>query len=208
MVTAQLVQKLIPGKSYLYGGNATDVTEILSSFETVDCLVFDGAESDAKSARQIVAAAGLGAFGSKRLLLVKNADGMSDIVQNTLLKLLEEPPSSVVVVLQTQQPQRLLPTVLSRLHLLEGSFRSSATDQSHFKKSSSEMFNRLSELPREQVVDLLASEMNHQQQQLLLTPIQQVADRIELLDRAIKKLNANANSKLTIDWLLLHWSDN
>ncbi|MEK7202510.1 MAG: hypothetical protein AAB669_03220 [Patescibacteria group bacterium] len=208
MITTDLETRLIPGKSYLCGGDASGVTEILSSFEAIDTLVFDGAVGDAKSARQFVTSSGLGAFGAKRLLLISNADDMSDIVQNTLLKLLEEPPPSVVIVLQAEQPQRLLPTVLSRLHSLEGLARTSKVESSHFNKSSSVMFNELTELPREQLVDLLASEMNHQQQQLLLTPIQQVTDRVLLLDRATKKLNANANLKLTIDWLLLHWSDN
>lgn len=208
MITTDLETRLIPGKSYLYGGDASGVTEILSSFEAIDTLVFDGAVGDAKSARQFVNSSGLGAFGAKRLLLISNADDMSDIVQNTLLKLLEEPPPSVVIVLQAEQPQRLLPTVLSRLHSLEGLARTSKIESSHFQQSSGEMFIKLTELPREQLVDLLADEINFERQQLLITPTRQVTNRIELLDRAIKKLNANANLKLTIDWLLLHWEVN
>ncbi|MDP3993133.1 MAG: hypothetical protein Q8Q05_02910 [bacterium] len=203
-----LETRLIPGKSYLYGGDASGITEILASFEAIDTLVFDGAVGDAKSARAFVNSSGLGAFGVKRLLLINNADDMSDIVQNTLLKLLEEPPPSVVIILQAEQPQRLLPTVLSRLHSLEGLAQTSKIESSHFQHSSSEMFNKLTELPREQLVDLLADEMNFERQQLLITPTRQVTNRIELLDRATKKLNANANLKLTIDWLLLHWEVN
>ena len=221
MTTSKLSEKLEPGKSYLYSG---DESELLPSFDATDVLLFDGSESDAKSVRQFVAQAQLGAYGEKRLLLVKNAHLMSDIVQNTLLKLLEEPPSSVVIVLQTGQAQQLLPTVLSRLHPLGNSSATPATVQSCLGGSSSGLFEdqtmkgfvledpkgsfvKLTELPRDELVKLLAQEMNFQQQQLFVTPDEQVSSRVSLLDKAIKKLDANANLKLTVDWLLLRWSD-
>jgi len=68
-------------------------------------------------------------------------------------------------------------------------------------------FVKLTELPRDELVKLLAQEMNFQQQQLFVTPDEQVSSRVSLLDKAIKKLDANANLKLTVDWLLLRWSD-
>ncbi|MCR4277512.1 MAG: hypothetical protein NUV80_07150 [Candidatus Berkelbacteria bacterium] len=203
MVKSKLADKLRPGKSYLYSGNEL---ELLPLFNSSDILIFDGGDSDAKSVRQFVTQAQLGAFGEKRLLLVRNAHLMSVIVQNTLLKILEEPPSSVVIVLQTHQAQQLLPTVLSRLHPLGISSRELVISQSHFGKSSSVLFAELTELPRDQLVELLTKEMNYQQQELFISPDSQSSTRVFLLDKAIKKLNANANLKLTIDWLLLRWS--
>ena len=111
MATVELERQLVPGKSYLYAGNETEAEEIIRSFGASDVLVFNANESDAKSARQLVASAGLGAFGEKRLLLVKNAHMMSEIVQNTLLKLLEEPPFSAVIVLQTGQARNFLESI-------------------------------------------------------------------------------------------------
>lgn len=204
MTSSNLEDKLEPGKSYLFSG---DENEILPYFSTADCLIFDGLESEAKSARQLVAQAQLGALGTKRVILVKNAHTMSDIVQNTLLKILEEPPSSLVIVLQTKQAQQLLPTVLSRLHPLSGSSKVDTALQSNFKTISSDLFSKLVELPRDELVNLMASEMNYLQQQLFITPDSQTSNRILTLDRAIKKLNANANLKLTLDWLLLRWDD-
>lgn len=199
MVNSKL--KLEPGKSYLFSG---DELELLSSFDNADVLLFEGGESDAKSVRQFVAQAQLGAFGEKRLLLVKDAHLMSVIVQNTLLKILEEPPSSIVFVLQTGQAQQLLPTVLSRLHPLGSYSKVPEVSQSRFKGASPEFFT---ELPRDELVGLLTLEMNYQQQQLFITPDTQTSNRVLFLDNAIKKLNANANLKLTIDYLLLRWSD-
>ena len=195
---------LLPGRSYLYSGSSE---ELFSSFEPVDILVFDALESDAKSARQLVVQAQLGAFGSRRLLLVANAHQMSEIVQNTLLKLLEEPPSTLTIVLQTDQASRLLPTVLSRLHLLGQKERARLAEQSRFERPLLELWSELAELTRDQLINLLSLEMSYQQRQLLSNPCRQSANRVALLDRATKKINANANLKLTVDWLLLHWGE-
>ena len=122
--------------------------------------------------------------------------------------LLLEKSLTAILEQKTEQEQQLLPTVRSRLHFLGRLSSVSNIKPSRFQKSSLEMFAELTELSREALVDLLASEMSHQQQQLLITPSLQVADRVELLDWAVKKLNNNANLKLTIDWLLLRWGNN
>jgi DNA polymerase III delta prime subunit len=204
MIISDLSSKLEPGKSYLFSG---DESEILPHFDTADCLVFDGLGSEVKPTRQLVAQAQLGALGTKRVILVKNAHSMSELVQNTLLKILEEPPASLVIVLQTQQAQQLLPTVQSRLHPLGGFSKLQSTLQSSFEKTSSDLFSRLVELPRDELVALMAKEMSYLQHRLFVTPDSQTSKRILNLDQAIKKLNANANLKLTLDWLLLRWSD-
>ncbi|MDR2071578.1 MAG: DNA polymerase III [Treponema sp.] len=53
--------------------------------------------------------------GKRKLLLIENADRMQDASRNALLKILEEPPGDVVIVLTTAHGDALLPTILSRL---------------------------------------------------------------------------------------------
>jgi DNA polymerase-3 subunit gamma/tau len=53
--------------------------------------------------------------GRGKLLLIENADRMQEEARNSLLKLLEEPPARVNVVLTSPRPGSLLPTMLSRL---------------------------------------------------------------------------------------------
>lgn len=53
-------------------------------------------------------------FGDKRVVLIKNADNMQTIVQNKLLKTLEEPPADTTIILSAQRKDALLPTVQSR----------------------------------------------------------------------------------------------
>jgi len=50
----------------------------------------------------------------RKVYLIDPADRMTTEAQNALLRLLEEPPRQVILVLITAQPAALLPTVLSR----------------------------------------------------------------------------------------------
>lgn len=54
--------------------------------------------------------------GRWKVLVVGQADRLTPEAQNSLLKLLEEPPGTAVIFLTTSRPDRLLPTVRSRCH--------------------------------------------------------------------------------------------
>lgn len=54
-----------------------------------------------------------------RIILIKQAERMRSDAQNTLLKTLEEPPAGTVMILTSDKPTSLLPTILSRLHTFE-----------------------------------------------------------------------------------------
>ncbi|MDR3304181.1 MAG: DNA polymerase III [Treponema sp.] len=53
--------------------------------------------------------------GTRKFLVLENADRMQDGARNALLKLLEEPPASITIVLTTAREGTLLPTILSRV---------------------------------------------------------------------------------------------
>ena len=54
------------------------------------------------------------ADGGRRVALIDSIDDMNTSAANALLKLLEEPPSGVTLLLISHQPARLLPTIRSR----------------------------------------------------------------------------------------------
>lgn len=62
-----------------------------------------------------------------KILIINEADKLKEDSQNTLLKTLEEPPSNTLIILITAFPQKLLPTVFSRLLPLR--FSRIATDK-------------------------------------------------------------------------------
>ncbi len=56
--------------------------------------------------------------GRRRVFIVDDAKDMTDAAANSLLKVLEEPPAFCHIVLLTDSPDRLLPTIRSRCRLL------------------------------------------------------------------------------------------
>ncbi|GAA0536121.1 DNA polymerase-3 subunit delta' [Rhizomicrobium palustre] len=56
--------------------------------------------------------------GGWRVVIIDTADDMNDNAANALLKLLEEPPSRAMLLLLTNTPGRLLPTIRSRCQRL------------------------------------------------------------------------------------------
>ncbi len=54
----------------------------------------------------------------RRAICICDADTMTREAQNSLLKLLEEPPEHTVVILTASQPRRLLPTIRSRVQTM------------------------------------------------------------------------------------------
>ncbi len=54
----------------------------------------------------------------QRLVIISPAELLTLEAQNALLKTLEEPPPATFLILTTSQPNRLIPTVRSRCHLI------------------------------------------------------------------------------------------
>lgn len=57
--------------------------------------------------------------GGRRIVLVHPAEALNPASANALLKILEEPPTGVIFLLVSHQPQRLLPTILSRCQKID-----------------------------------------------------------------------------------------
>jgi DNA polymerase-3 subunit delta' len=57
--------------------------------------------------------------GGWRVAIVDTADDMNDNAANALLKMLEEPPARAMLLLLSNRPGRLLPTIRSRCQRLE-----------------------------------------------------------------------------------------
>lgn len=53
-------------------------------------------------------------FGTRHICIIDDAHNMQEAAQNCLLKTLEEPPLGSVIILVTDNPSVLLPTILSR----------------------------------------------------------------------------------------------
>jgi len=67
--------------------------------------------------RQMIAEIGMPPFEAPyKVFIIHDADKMLPASSNTLLKTLEEPPDDTYIFLLSAQPERLLPTIVSRCH--------------------------------------------------------------------------------------------
>ncbi|HUP85194.1 MAG TPA: DNA polymerase III subunit gamma/tau [Acidimicrobiales bacterium] len=84
-----------------------------SSFAVIE---LDAASNNGVDAmRDLVSRASLGTTGLRKVYIIDEVHMLSAAASNTLLKTLEEPPSHVVFVLATTDPQKVLPTIISRV---------------------------------------------------------------------------------------------
>ncbi|WP_157463612.1 DNA polymerase III subunit gamma/tau, partial [Deinococcus pimensis] len=81
-----------------------------------DVLEIDAASNNSvDDVRDLREKVGLAAMrGGKKIYILDEAHMMSRAAFNALLKTLEEPPSHVIFVLATTEPEKILPTILSR----------------------------------------------------------------------------------------------
>jgi len=195
---------MLAGRSYLFLG-ATLPEHYSRRVDPIDRLVIDATSLDIKAAREIVAQATQQPFGTKRLLVLERADVLSEQIQNTLLKLLEEPPLFLVVVLVSTRPASFLPTVRSRLHLLG---REKLTDdaETNSPPTIAELRAFLdSAKDRLGLTQQLESIRRNLGRVLLAQPSANLVAAVDLLDRSVRRLGQNANQKLVVDALLLNW---
>jgi hypothetical protein len=81
----------------------------------------------------------------KKVYILRNADSMNPAAQNALLKLLEEPPPRVTIILEAETPSALLATVRSRSVMLSAG--QALPDLSGVKEVADEFIQALSEGP-------------------------------------------------------------
>jgi DNA polymerase-3 subunit gamma/tau len=87
---------------------------------SLDVHELDAASNNGVEAmRDLVARAALGTPGRWKVYIVDEVHMLSAAASNALLKTLEEPPSHVIFVLATTDPQKVLPTIRSRTQHFE-----------------------------------------------------------------------------------------
>jgi DNA polymerase-3 subunit gamma/tau len=87
---------------------------------SLDVHELDAASNNGVEAmRELVSRAALGSPGRQKVYIVDEVHMLSTAASNALLKTLEEPPAHVVFVLATTDPQKVLPTIVSRTQHFE-----------------------------------------------------------------------------------------
>jgi DNA polymerase-3 subunit gamma/tau len=120
--TARILAKALNCEAAVDGepcGVCTSCLEIALG-NSLDVHELDAASNNGVDAmRDLVAHAALGTPGRWKIYIVDEVHMLSTAAANALLKTLEEPPSHVVFVLATTDPQKVPPTIRSRTQHLE-----------------------------------------------------------------------------------------
>lgn len=149
--------------------------------------------------------------------VIVKAERLTIEAQNALLKLLEEPPLQVKLLLETEVPFTLLPTILSRCHIinLSPSVDISNNHQEEYFRREFDEVRALSpgqrmayidkqNITKDDVSQWISERINALQALLKSHPGVVITHNIRVCIAAQRRLAANVNHKLVLDMLLLN----
>lgn len=142
-----------------------------------------------------------------KIVIIKDAHNLATEAQNALLKILEEPGYNNYLILTTNQPYALLPTIHSRCHLIKTKeITPIKPDQllitSGIVKTDLTIVDQLG-LDKNSALPFLTNQLLLFQQQLVKKPNLQATYLIQKLIRAIQMIKANVDPRSSLDYFFL-----
>lgn len=176
-----------------------------------DVLVFNTSESplDMDLARTIPAFLSQSPLKhTVKWVIILNFESVSDTIQNTLLKMVEEPPMYVRFLLCTQFPQLVLPTIRSRCQVVKDETITREDEPplriSLFQLSITERSQSIEAIKTQAAaLEFVLQEIGLLKQQLEIRPNLTQVSQIRSLHHALTMLHANVNIKLCLEWCFL-----
>ncbi|CAG1772055.1 hypothetical protein BAC3_02290 [uncultured bacterium] len=137
-----------------------------------------------------------------KLIEIKNADLLTDQAQNAMLKLIEEPPENVLVLLITPNSSSILQTIRSRCILI-------TTTAANFNTSElAKKFIEAGYLERTKIIDKMLSEDTNRasvaefiEELLRLNLNKKNTDSISEIKEVYRAVKRGVNLKLCLDYL-------
>lgn len=139
-----------------------------------------------------------------RLLILEKAEILTDQAQNSLLKLIEEPPENILIVLVTANPNQILPTILSRCMVIKGV----DVDSIKFDKKVIVNFINANYLERSRIIDkMISDDMKRNSAGEFIEEILKLklenkdVKNIEEIENVYRGIKRGVNLKLCFDYL-------
>ena len=142
-----------------------------------------------------------------KIVLIPEADNLNPESQKALLKTLEEPGKNNYLILTTTKPQLLLPTILSRCQKIKltspkiDSQTEPWTLSGNPKKDLDFAASMVND--KNEIKNLLLTQLEVYQQQLVLNPTKKTAQIIKKIITALKFIDANVDPKSALDYFFL-----
>lgn len=155
-------------------------------------------------------------YYDQKVVVIQNADKMTTEAQNSLLKLLEEPPSTALIILNTKTENDLLPTVLSRCKKV-------IIDSKLNKQNTKNQLTNILKMPigdrlvyadeigskeKDEVVAFLQEILEDQREMLNKSSTAEFVKNANCISELISDLeNTNVSAKFGLEKLLIELSD-
>ena len=153
--------------------------------------------------REMILEAALGIYsGSTRVMALLHADNASVPAQNSLLKLVEEPPNNTQIILTASNPNGLLPTILSRCLLVKSSpsgEKLESESPSLPNSYSAAIILAEQHKDREQAIEFVENLIQSLHQQNSQNPSQPTTQQLKILTQTLQHLHANVNVRLALE---------
>ena len=166
------------------------------------------------SIREIRRESSMSTFGrKKRVCIISRADEMGEEASNTILKTLEEPSGSTMLILTTSHRESLLPTIASRCQavrfdpLTEEEIRAALLERNHVEPQRAALVARLSYGSYTQALDLLDEDIMSQRQDVVSFVQHVLGSSVVKLTEDIEKMAAPRDKDQVLRFLtlLLMW---
>lgn len=145
----------------------------------------------------------------RRVIIISRADEMGEAAANTLLKTLEEPAGSTMLVLTTAHKDSLLPTILSRCQMVsfdpltEQDIRSALVERNGIDEAQAALLARLAHGSYTKALQLLEDDMPALRQQVVSFVRSALGNNIIAITDGVEDLCAGKDRDLVIRFLNL-----
>lgn len=143
-----------------------------------------------------------------KICLIYQAHNLNTESQNAILKTLEEPGSNNYLILATNKLSSLLPTIISRCHLIKLTNSDTKISPTKLLKISGDFTKDTTPLEsfyknKDKVLPYLQEQLQNYQQQLIENPTPQNSHIIKNIIKAINMIEANVDPRSALDFIFL-----
>ncbi|MEN8253110.1 MAG: hypothetical protein ABFQ62_01900 [Patescibacteria group bacterium] len=152
--------------------------------------------------RNMISEASMGIYsGDIRVMILTHSDTASIPAQNSLLKLVEEPPTNTQIILTVSNPNQLLPTIRSRCILVKNSAKPSPFSGEGTLPTSYSAAITLAEKykDRKAAIELVENLIQNLHEQNSDSPNFKTTKNLKILSATLQHLHANVNVRLALE---------
>ncbi len=202
-----LAQPVVVGVKGDYPQIVTRISQLMDISRS-DMAIFDGS-SPIKELREVMSEFSVKPHSSKyRLFAIENCENMSVACSNTLLKLLEEPPEYLKIVLFTSSYAKILPTIKSRCKMVSLAENSENSIGENFyaffvSKSFVEFSKHIAKLENDELAERIKNTLEVMRQNGLNEAEGHLFSKLS--DAYIKLSSQNVNDKLKLEAIFIDY---